>query len=106
MALAYLEAGRGSAGIGSASALARRQGWRDGSAVSRLMDALLKAAPPALWFDRGKQSAGALYPEFRAWHSMLEPLFGIAPPKWEETTETQGFLSLEDNEEPEEEGSE
>ncbi|MDI9393444.1 MAG: DUF1156 domain-containing protein [Synergistota bacterium] len=106
LALAYLEAGRGSAGIGSASALARRQGWRDGSAVSRLMDALLKAAPPALWFDRGKQSAGALYPEFRAWHSMLEPLFGIAPPKWEETTETQGFLSLEDNEEPEEEGSE
>ena len=106
LALAYLEAGSGSAGIGAASALARRQGWREGSAVSRLMDALLKAAPPALWFDRGRQSAGALYPEFRAWHAMLEPLFGIVPPEWEETAEPQRYLSLEDEEESEEEGSE
>jgi adenine-specific DNA methylase len=106
LALAYLEAGGGSAGIGAASALARRQGWREGSAVSRLMDALLKAAPPALWFDRGRQSAGAVYPEFKAWHAMLEPLFAIVPPKWEETTEPQGFLSLEDDEESEEEGTE
>ncbi len=105
LALAYLEAGGGAAGIGAASALARRQGWKDGSAVSRLMDALLKAAPPALWFDRGKQSAGALYPEFRAWHAMLEPLFGIVPPEWEETAEPQRYLSLEDEEESEEEGS-
>ena len=106
LALAYLEAGSGSAGIGAASALARRQGWREGSAVCRLMDALLKAAPPALWFDRGKSSAGALYPEFRAWYAMLEPLFGIVPPEWEETAEPQRYLSLEDEEESEEEGSE
>ena len=106
LALAYLEAGSGSAGIGAASALARRQGWREGSAACRLMDALLKAAPPALWFDRGRQSAGALYPEFRAWLAMLEPLFGIVPPEWEETTEPQRYLSLEDEEESEEEGSE
>ena len=105
LALAYLEAGGGSAGIGAASALARRQGWREGSAVSRLMEALLKAAPPALWFDRGKQSAGAQYPEFRAWHAMLEPLFGIVPPKWEETAEPQGYLPLEEDEESAEEGS-
>ena len=38
----------------------------------------------ALWFDKGKTSAAASYPEFRAWHAMIEPLFGITPPDWPE----------------------
>jgi hypothetical protein len=45
---------------------------------------LLKAAPPALWYEKGKTSAAAQYPEFRAWHAMLEPLFGVTPPEWAE----------------------
>lgn len=46
------------------------------------MEALVKAAPPAVRVDTGRTSAGALYPEFRAWHALLEPLFDIEPPDW------------------------
>jgi adenine-specific DNA methylase len=82
LALRYAEAGGGNPGLGSARQLSTQQGWKEGSSVARLMAALLKAAPPALWHDRGKTSAAALYPEFRAWHAMIEPLFGVTPPDW------------------------
>lgn len=82
LALAYLEAGGGPAGIGAARSLAYRHGWRDGSPVARLMQALVLAAP------RGVQVAGKGiardYPEFLAWHALLQPLFGVEPPDWSE----------------------
>jgi adenine-specific DNA methylase len=95
LALRYVEAGTGSPGLGNARQLAAQQGWRAGSPVARLMEALLKAAPPALWHlpaaksaaqagETGKKSAAALYPEFRAWHAIIEPLFGVTPPDWPE----------------------
>ncbi|MCE9614802.1 MAG: DUF1156 domain-containing protein [Lentisphaerae bacterium] len=82
LALRYIEAGGGNPGLGSARQLATQQGWKGGSPIARLMEALLKAAPPALWFEKSKTSAAAAYPEFRAWHAMIEPLFGITPPEW------------------------
>ena len=82
MALRYAEAAGGNPGLGSARQLAMQQGWKGGSPVARLMEALLKAAPPALWHDTGKTSAAALYPEFRAWHAMIEPIFAVRPPEW------------------------
>jgi putative DNA methylase len=84
MALRYLEAGGGAGGIGSAKALLRQQRWSKESAVARLMEALVQSAPEALRHERGKTSAAAQFPEFRAWHALLDPLFGIAPPDWTE----------------------
>ena len=75
--------------IGAAKTLARRQGWTDDSAVAKLMAALVKAAPPALWHPDKKKTAAALYPEFRLWHDALEPLFGIEPPDWDKPELTQ-----------------
>lgn len=46
------------------------------------MEALVHAAPEALRHEKGKKSAAARFPEFRAWHTLLEPLFGIFPPEW------------------------
>jgi adenine-specific DNA methylase len=69
--------------IGAAKTLARRQGWTKDSAVARLMAALVKAAPPALWHPEKKKTAAAQYPEFRLWHDALEPLFGIEAPDWD-----------------------
>ena len=116
LALRYLEAGRGSAGIGSARALVRQQGWTIESSVARLMEALTRAAPKALRKENGKTSAAAEFPEFRAWHALLEPLFGITPPDWTEAPVPQasfGFAGSEgeepletDEEEIEEEGEE
>jgi hypothetical protein len=40
------------------------------------------AAPEAVKHLKGKKSAAALFPEFRAWHALLKPLFGIDPPDW------------------------
>jgi adenine-specific DNA methylase len=102
LALRYAEANGGNPGLGSARQLATQQGWKGGSPVARLMEALLKAAPPALWFEKGKTSAAAIYPEFRAWHAMIEPLFGITPPEWPES-ETDLELNLQYKEEEEEE---
>jgi len=82
LALRYLEAGGGNPGLGSARQLATQQGWKGSAPVARLMEALLKAAPPALWHEKGKKSAAAEYPEFRAWHAMIDPLFGVTPPEW------------------------
>ena len=52
--------------------------------VARLMAALVHAAPEALRHDKGKKSAAAKFPEFRAWHVLLQPLFAIEPPDWTE----------------------
>jgi hypothetical protein len=104
LGLRYAEAGGGNPGIGSARQLSTQQGWKSGSPVARLMEALLKAAPPGLWHDKGKTSAAAQYPEFRAWHAMVDPLFGITPPDWTEP-ELDLELALEYKDQTDEEDS-
>jgi hypothetical protein len=44
-----------------------------------------------------------LFPEFRTWHALLRPLFGIEPPDWTEKAPPQGVLALKPSEEAEEE---
>jgi hypothetical protein len=83
-ALRYAEAGGGNAGVGAARSLMRQQGWDKDSAVAKLMAALIQAAPVAVRIERGKTSAAAKFPEFRAWHALLYPLFGIPAPDWTE----------------------
>jgi hypothetical protein len=34
------------------------------------------------------------FAEFRAWHALLEPLFGLAPPDWTEKQPDQAMLEL------------
>lgn len=92
LALRYLEAEGGGAGVGSAKALCRQQSWSKEAAVARLMEALVNAAPEAMWHEKGKKSAAARFPEFRAWHELLSPLFGIAPPDWTEKKPPQTGL--------------
>jgi len=99
LALRYIEAGGQAGGLGSAKALARQQGWAKNSPVARLMEALVKATPEALKFETGKKSAAAEYPEFRAWHALLEPLFGIKPPEWKKKVHAQARLFEEESEE-------
>jgi len=89
LALAYLEAGGGAGGIGAARAVANRQRWSRESPVARLMEALVLAAPEAVRYDRGKPSVASMFPEFRVWHSLLKPLFGIEPPDWSEKSPPQ-----------------
>lgn len=84
IAMRYVEAKGGSGGVGSAKALMRQQGWTKDSPVAKLMTALVIAAPEAVKFEKGKKSAAATFPEFRAWHEMLKPLFDIEPPEWKE----------------------
>lgn len=84
LALRFIEAKGGAPGIGSAKALARQQQWRPDSPAARLMEALVQAAPEALRHDKGKKSVAAKFPEFRAWHALLQPLFSITPPDWTE----------------------
>jgi len=84
LALRYIEAGRGPAGIGAARALVRQQDWKPDGAVATLMTALVHAAPEAVRRDRGTRSAAAQFPEFRAWHALLEPLIGVPAPDWSE----------------------
>ncbi|MCX7626382.1 MAG: hypothetical protein N2Z21_09255, partial [Candidatus Sumerlaeaceae bacterium] len=94
LALRYWEAGGGAPGIGAAKSLARQQNWGKDSKVAKLMEALVKVAPPAVRFDDGDaKSAAAKFPEFRAWHVLLKELFGIEPPKWEKEEEL-GELEL------------
>jgi adenine-specific DNA methylase len=95
LALRYVEASGGNPGLGSARQLAAQQGWKGGSPAARLMEALLKGAPPALWREKGKKSVASEYPEFRAWHAMIEPLFGVTPPEWKEELEPQSEFALE-----------
>lgn len=94
-ALRYAEAGGDEAGIGAARRLAAQQGWRADSPCARLMLALVNAAPEAVRFagDAGRKTAADQFPEFRAWHALLEPLFRIQPPEWKRPP--KGQLSLE-----------
>ena len=110
LALRYLESSGGNAGIGSARSLVRQQRYAKDSNVARLMEALVHAAPQAVRFEKGKTSAAALYPEFRAWHALLEPLFGLAAPEWKKPEAPQGTLfadepEAEDGDEDDDEGS-
>jgi adenine-specific DNA methylase len=95
LALRYIESKGEKAGLGAAKALVRQQNWNDESSVAKLMQALVKAGPEAVRHEKGKKSAAALFPEFRAWHALLEPLFGITPPDWTEEAPPQGLLALE-----------
>lgn len=110
LALRYLEAGGGASGIGSARALATRQGWGEDSAVARLMHALVLAAPEAMRQEpQSERDIAAQYAEFRAWHALLQPLFGIEPPDWTPKPPEQPTLpgaSWEGEEEAGEEGEE
>lgn len=99
LALRYIEAGNPAGGIGSAKALARQQGWTKNSPVAKLLEALVKATPEALKFEAGKKSVAAEYPEFRAWHALLEPLFGIKPPEWKKKIVMEPKLFVEESEE-------
>ncbi len=101
LALRYLEAGRGSAGIGSARELVKQQGWATDSSVARLMEALTIAAPRALRKESGKDSPAAKFPEFRAWYALLEPLFGISPPDWTEAPLPQATFEFSAGDEEE-----
>lgn len=94
LALRYSEAGGGVAGIGAARALARQQAWDKDSAVARLMAALVQAAPAGVRIERGKQSAAAKFPEFRAWYALLYPMFGVPAPNWTEALPAQIQLDL------------
>jgi putative DNA methylase len=76
-------------GIGAARALARQQGWRGDGGVARLMAALIQAAPEAVRREKGTKSAAAQFPEFRAWHAVLQPLFGLPTPDWTEKAPPQ-----------------
>jgi adenine-specific DNA methylase len=80
LALAYLEAGGGKAGEGAARSFVRRTGLRAESPAAILMEALVRAAPPAV--RTPGRGAAPTYPEFAAWHALLEPVFGITPPDW------------------------
>jgi putative DNA methylase len=103
LALRYNEAGGEAAGIGSAKSLARQQRWTKDSPVTRLMEALVRAAPEALRREKGKSSAAARFPEFRAWHALLKPLFGIEPPDWSEKHPLQAELPFMEPEDETEE---
>ena len=92
LALRHIEAGGGAAGVGSARALAHQQRWGKDSPIARLMEALVHAAPQAVRFKRGKTSAAAKFPEFRAWHALLQPLFGVKSPEWVEEKALIGDL--------------
>jgi putative DNA methylase len=104
LALRYAEAGGGTAGVGAARSLSRQQGWDRDSAVARLMVALVNASPDALRIERGKTSAAAKFPEFRAWHALLLPLFGVPAPDWTEKQPEVLELALSSIEPESEEG--
>lgn len=92
LALAYADAGGGSAGIGAARAFARQHGLRADDPTARLIESLLWAAPPAV--RRPGSKAAEAFPEFRAWHALAEPIFGLAPPDWSDKTPPQAILDL------------
>jgi hypothetical protein len=92
LALAYADAGGGGAGIGAAKSLALKHGIKSGDATVRLIEALLKAAPLAVRHDKG--DVAKRFSEFRAWHAMLQPLFGTEPPDWTKKGPDQAVLQL------------
>ena len=69
--------------------------------MAKLMEALVHAAPEAVRFEKGKNSAAALFPEFRAWHVLLKEIFGIEPPEWKQKTADQKTLFPDDDEDEE-----
>ncbi len=84
-----------------------QQRWTKDSPAARLIEALVVAAPEGVRFDKGKPSAGARFPEFRAWHALLKPFFGIQPPEWEQTVHFQPALtSLDETEDEDASGEE
>jgi len=90
LALRHAEAGGGQAGIGAARGLARQQNWTADHPCAKLMCALVNATPDALKFGgKKKKTVADEFPEFRAWHSMLKPLFQIEPPEWKEPEKKQ-----------------
>ncbi len=91
LVLAYVEAGSGAAGIGAARALGNRHAWQAGSAVARLAHALVLAAPKGV--QVGGKGIANKYPDFLAWHALLQPLWGIEPPDWSEQPELQAQLA-------------
>ncbi|MBI1799723.1 MAG: DUF1156 domain-containing protein [Candidatus Eisenbacteria bacterium] len=95
LALRYLEAGGGGAGVGSAKALVRQQGWKKDSPVARLMQALVHAAPQAVRHEKGKKSVAAKFAEFRAWHALLGSLFDLEAPDWTEKPVLQTAMELD-----------
>jgi len=90
------------AGVGSCKSMLRQQGWGKDSPVAKLMEALVRAAPQALRFEKGKKPVAARFREFRAWHELLGPLFGVEAPKWEAPKPAATlFTHLDENEEEE-----
>ncbi len=106
LALRYVEAGGEAGGIGAARSLAHQQGWGTDSAVAKLMAALVEAAPDAVKFEKGTKSVAAQFPEFRAWHALLNPLFGIEPPEWKEEKPPQEVFAFESERAADEEDDE
>ena len=107
LALRYAEARSEQAGIGAAKGMALQQGWNASSPCARMMMALVNAAPMAVRFaGKGKKKTAAdEFPEFRAWHAMLKPLFGIDPPEWKEPSILQPTLAgMHEEDEEEDEG--
>ncbi len=92
LALVYSDAGGDAAGIGAAKGFSARHGIKTGDATVRLIEALLQAAPPAV--RREKSEMAGKFPEFRAWHAMLQPMFGTSPPDWMEKGPDQHMLDL------------
>ncbi|MTW18314.1 DUF1156 domain-containing protein [Rhodoplanes serenus] len=92
LALTYADAGGGAAGIGAARSFATRHGIKLGDPTVRLIEALLRAAPPAIRIE--KNAVAQKFAEFRAWHTMLTPLFGLTHPDWTEKKPDQAVLDL------------
>jgi putative DNA methylase len=108
LALKHADNGGGQAGIGAARGMVLQQGWGPDSPCAKLMTALVNAAPVAVHFPgKGRtKTAADEFPEFRAWHAMLKPLFGITPPEWTEPKVLQATLITTDEEDEDEEDEE
>lgn len=107
MAIEYIEGRDPQRGIALVKALSRRHGWTKDSDAVRLMEALVVAAPDGVRFDRGKTSAGAQFPEFRAWHHILGEVFGLEQPEWKMKVAAKTLFDVEDEiDDEEEEGDE
>lgn len=108
LALKHADANTWDAGIGAARGMALQQGWGADSACAKLMTALVNAAPVAVRFPgKGRaRTAADDFPEFRAWHAMLKPLFGIDPPEWTEPKVLQATLITTDEDEEDEDEAE
>ena len=91
LALADADAGGGAAGIGSAKSFTLRHSIKTGDATVGLIEALLKAAPPAVRRDNG--AVATRFAEFRAWHAILLPVFDIEPPTGPRSRPTRACCS-------------